>query len=231
MTEQEWLACTDPAPMLEFLLDNASARKLRLFAGACCRRIWHLIQDSRSQKALQVTERYADGLVGQSQQVNAADQALDAAAADAEGHNGQEADAVAAAAYTPPHVIASAYAAAWARADAISLTGSTPQANYEAATRVAFTLERAVQADLIRDIFGNPLRSVAVDLACLAWNDGAVRKMAQAIYDERAFDRLPLLADALEDAGCTEAEILAHCRGPGPHVRGCWVVDLVLGKK
>ena len=68
------------------------------------------------------------------------------------------------------------------------------------------------------------------DPSWLAWNDGAIRKIAQTIYDARAFDRLPLLADALEDAGCTDAAILSHCREPGEHVRGCWVVDLLLGK-
>ncbi len=68
------------------------------------------------------------------------------------------------------------------------------------------------------------------DPAWQAWNDGTVRKLAQLIYDDRAFDRLPLLADALEDAGCTDATILSHCREPGEHVKGCWVVDLLLGK-
>ena len=82
----------------------------------------------------------------------------------------------------------------------------------------------------IRDIVGNPFRPVAVSPTCLAWNDGTVRKIAQAIYDDRAFDRLPILADALEDAGCDDADILAHCRSGGEHVRGCWVVDLLLGK-
>ena len=87
------------------------------------------------------------------------------------------------------------------------------------------------QAHLLRDVVGNPFRSAAVlNPSWLAWNDGAIRKMAQAIYDARAFDRLPLLADALEDAGCTDADILAHCRSGGEHVRGCWVVDLLLGK-
>ncbi len=82
----------------------------------------------------------------------------------------------------------------------------------------------------LRDIFGNPFRPVILDSFWLAWNDGAIRKMAHSIYDDRAFDRLPLLADALEDAGCTDADILSHCRTPGEHVRGCWVVDLLLGK-
>jgi hypothetical protein len=75
-----------------------------------------------------------------------------------------------------------------------------------------------------------PFRKTSLSNAWLAWNDGAIRKMAQAIYDARAFDRLPLLADALEEAGCADADILSHCRTPGEHVRGCWVVDLILSK-
>jgi hypothetical protein len=91
--------------------------------------------------------------------------------------------------------------------------------------------ESAVQASLLRDIVGHPFRIVSHDSSWLAWNDGTIPKIARAIYDERAFERLPILADALEDAGCDNADILTHCRGPGPHVRGCWVVDLLLGKQ
>jgi hypothetical protein len=76
----------------------------------------------------------------------------------------------------------------------------------------------------------NPFRPCTVSPSWLAWNDGAIRKMAQSIYDDRAFDRLPLLADALEEAGCADAALLGHCRSGGEHVRGCWVVDLLLGK-
>ena len=87
------------------------------------------------------------------------------------------------------------------------------------------------QTLILRCIFGPlPFRPVALDPALLAWNDGTIPKMAQVIYDDRAFDRLPLLADALEDAGCADADMLGHCRTPGEHVRGCWVVDLLLGK-
>jgi hypothetical protein len=74
------------------------------------------------------------------------------------------------------------------------------------------------------------LNCTDVETIWLAWNDGIVPKLAQAIYDDRVFDRLPILADALEEAGCTNADILNHCRQPGEHVRGCWVVDLLLGK-
>ena len=90
--------------------------------------------------------------------------------------------------------------------------------------------EWKMHSDLLRDIFGNPFRPVAVDPAWLVWHDGIIGKLAQRIYDERAFADLPILADALEEAGCTNAELLAHCRHPGPHARGCWAVDLLLGK-
>ena len=90
--------------------------------------------------------------------------------------------------------------------------------------------ERKFQSAILRDIC-NPYCSVAITDASLMWNDRTIVRIAQAIYDERAFERLPVLADALAEAGCDDADILAHCRGPGPHVRGCWVVDLLLGKE
>ena len=90
--------------------------------------------------------------------------------------------------------------------------------------------ERSMQTHILHDIFGNPFRPVTINPTWFAWNDDMVRKIAQAIYDERAFDRLPILADALTDAGCDNADILNHCRSEGPHVKGCWVVDLLLDK-
>jgi hypothetical protein len=84
---------------------------------------------------------------------------------------------------------------------------------------------------LLRDVFDNPFRQPNVDSAWLAWNGGMVVNLARAIYDAGRFTDLPILADALEEAGGGDETILAHCRGPGPHVRGCWVVDLVLGKE
>lgn len=98
-------------------------------------------------------------------------------------------------------------------------------------TLVALTdLPRARAVALVREIFGNPFRPVTLDPAWLAWNGGTVPALAQSIYDERAFDRMLILADALEDAGCHDADILAHCRGAGLHALGCWVVDLFLKK-
>ena len=105
----------------------------------------------------------------------------------------------------------------------------------EAARRSAkleiYNAERNAQSELLRCIVHNPFRPVsALSIDLLSWNSGLIFKLAQGIYDDRAFDRLPILADALEEAGCTDADILNHCRQPGEHVRGCWVVDLVLGK-
>ncbi len=92
-------------------------------------------------------------------------------------------------------------------------------------------VERSRQSDLARCIFGNPFQATpTLDPAWLAWHDGTVRRLAEVIYAERQYAHLPVLADALEEAGCTDAAILAHCRGGGEHVRGCWVVDLLLGK-
>jgi hypothetical protein len=107
----------------------------------------------------------------------------------------------------------------------------------EAARRIAATVagtvgrpgEALAQADLVRCLFSNPFRKPAVDPAVLAWNDGAAVRLAEAIYQERAFDRLAVLGDLLEEAGCADAVILAHCRGPGPHARGCFVVDALTG--
>jgi len=94
-----------------------------------------------------------------------------------------------------------------------------------------YPAERPRRARILRDIFGNLFRPAAFDLSWLTWNGCTVAKLAQGIYTDRAFDRLPVLADALTDAGCDEAGILDHCRSEGPHVRGCWVVDLLLGKE
>jgi hypothetical protein len=116
-----------------------------------------------------------------------------------------------------------------------AVTKAPPAATYGGSpTSAAHREELAVHLWLLRDIFGNSFRPVAIDPA---WQMSTVAQLAQAAYDERELPsghldpaRLAVLADALEVAGCTNADILAHLREPGPHVRGCWAVDLVLGK-
>jgi hypothetical protein len=103
----------------------------------------------------------------------------------------------------------------------------TEQALARQARDEARTDEWRAQCDLLRDVAGNPFRPVRVDPSWLLWNGGTVRRVARAIALEGAFEHLPVLADALEEAGCSDVTLLAHLRGPGPHVRGCWAVDLL----
>jgi hypothetical protein len=124
-----------------------------------------------------------------------------------------------------------AAAAAWAAADTAN---GAAWAAWVAAS--AATWDAALVA-LLREVFGNPFRPMAVDPNWLAWRGGTVPRLAQAAYDERELPsghldpaRLAVLADALDDAGCTDLDLLGHLRGPGPHVRGCRILDLLLGK-
>jgi hypothetical protein len=124
--------------------------------------------------------------------------------------------------------VATATAAELAAATAAEGKDYRPGDPATAAFRVAGSAERVSQTSLVHDIFGNPYRPVALEPSWLTWD---VLALACGASEEEAFDRMPILADALQDAGCDNADILDHCRGSGPHVRGCWVVDLVLGKE
>jgi hypothetical protein len=224
MTEAEWLDCTDPKLMLEFLRGKASERKLRLFAVGCCRRVRGLLTSEKSRKAVEVAERYVDGQTGQSELLGAVRGAEREAASSCGPGFGYDAVAAVIAAGDPNTT--SVDAALLAAHNAVNAAGG-PSLH----RRTAFMAERSGQVRLLRCIIGNPFRPVSIQASLLAWSDGTPVRIGQAIYEERAFDRMPILADALEDAGCTDPTILDHCRGPGEHVRGCWVVDLLLGKK
>lgn len=219
MTEAEWLTCNSPALMLEFLYSRGSERKLRLFAVACCRRMWHLLVDVRSRNVLNLAEELADKRASESQIASASLQNWQFIQTTSP-NTVRYSSALAANACTGP----GAWASAWH-------TVSKVQQALGARDPCSNMLEARVQALLLRDIIGNLFRSVVLDTAWLRWNDGTVPKIAQAIYDDRDFSVMPILADALEDAGCDNEDILDHCRQPGEHARGCWAVDLLLGKK
>jgi hypothetical protein len=219
MDEVGWEACTDPETMLPLLVE-AGERKLRLLTCACLRRLWPLLPDGPSRQAVEVGEAWADGLAGRQDLDAAFDAAVDFGVVPAEDPALPQAAAEAvqgAAAVFPDYGAALHAAGEWA------------------ARQGRGNEERATLARLVRCVFGPlPFRGVARDPA---WLTAEVLSLAQAAYEERALPsgglepaRLALLADALEDAGCADAHVLRYLRGPGPHVRGCWPVDLILGK-
>lgn len=217
MTEQEWLTGKNPCLMLkERLPGEVSGRKWRLFAVACCRRIWQLLPDEQSQQAIEVADRFADG--------KANDEEL--AAARSSLHPGPKVDARTAVLNATAH---DAHVAAGLAFRSVAYAAALDRSPDD----IAATLQDELKslATLLRDIFGNPFRPVEVHPSWILWEGGWFKRKAQTIYDERRFADLPLLADALQEAGCTDADILAHLRSPGPHIRGCWAVDLILAKR
>jgi hypothetical protein len=220
--------------MWKFLSDRN--RKARLFEVACCRRVWDALTDERGRTALEVVERYVDGQATE-EELSAARKAAEEAAhfpwpASQGGVPRADQYAVRAAFHAisfheAPH-LSVPYGALAAKARALGLD---PRKVLDKAFQNAWKTEAAIHADFLRDILGPlPFRPVPVDPSWLEWNGGAVVRLAQSIYDDRRFGDLPILADALEESGCTGPDILGHLRSPGPHVRGCWPVDLVLGK-
>jgi hypothetical protein len=243
MTEAEYLAGTDPQRLLDGLYGRVSDRKLRLFAAACCRRIWGLLPHDRSRRAVHVCERYADG-EARKEELRVAygpaawleDTVVPPWAVQV------AAEAAAANAAYPEAADAAVRASLWAldavagtAADAVADPPCSPGAGREGdrwflAFQAAKAAEKAAQCRVLRCVVGNPFRPVLVRRSWLAWHDGAVGKLARSLYDGRRFRDLGVLADALEEAGCADPVLLGHCREPGPHYRGCWALDLLAGR-
>ncbi len=206
MTEAEWLASASPDKMLGLLRTTGavSDRKLRLLACGCCRLAWPLLRKA-SRAAVEIAEQFADGLLDEAARASGARVAREASWNASESRQ--------------------------AAADMVERAFSgTAEEAVEEALGVA-SLERGEVAFLVRELFGNPFHRVTLAPEWLAWEDGCVVKLARGIFEEGAFDRLPILADALEEASCDDRALLGHLRGPGPHARGCWALDLVLGKE
>ncbi len=225
MTEEEWLACDDPERMLREVGPAASARKLRLFMCACCRRVWTLIQELYCRVSVEVTEKYLEG--------EATDTDFSAAADDVgwawslQRTDGSVLAEEAAMYPTVPDPVGGAISCVHCILDCCRYRDCEEKPP-------ARDAEAAAQASLLRCIFGNPFRPVTLDPAPPA----TVLSVAQAAYEARELPsghldpaRHAILADALEETGCTDAAILTHLRSPGPHVRGCFVLDLLLDKR
>jgi hypothetical protein len=233
MTETEWLTCNDPMPMLACLDGQVSNRKLALFACACCQLFCPQVVRERYLRLLDAAERCAAGL--------ATRQDLDATADSCRDRYwrptwqlGESSD------------LANISACRAILAATLAASATDPQRVWtETREARAFAVDAARerlgqgmrarewqrQCELLREIFGNPFHFPEVLVNWSLWNERTIPRLVTAIDQNQAFDRLPILADALEDAGCREADILTHCRQGEPHVRGCWVIDLLLQRE
>jgi hypothetical protein len=216
MTEQEWLATERPWLMLHTIQSSRpSERKVRLFNAAICRRFWDHLPES-SQAILSESEALADGLVQATDEMALCWQANEIVAPFDRQYPTKQ---------FPSDEVRIQRWAAVAVCYAVlpnDLWGAV------AALGEISPIEKEPYSIIFRDVFANPFRPVVLDHS---WLTPKAVALAQQIYDNRAFDRLPVLAGALEEAGCQDEDTLAHCRAPGPHVRGCWVVDLILDKE
>ena len=250
ISEEQWFSAEESNTLLSSLEQHrvitrvpGGRRRLALFTCACCRLVWDLIEDERSRRAVEVSERAAEGQASR-RELAAAEEEAEAVWRGAEQHHHRvhREDPNGAARWRAGAVSSLAHAAHCAAARRFSVM-SAGSAAMTAAAAVMWLAEAteagqqamrammARQAQLVRGIFGNPFRPLPeIDSAWLTWNGGAVRKLAASIHAERRFGDLPVLADALEEAGCADADVLRHCRQGGEHALGCWVIDLLLGK-
>jgi hypothetical protein len=237
VTEAEWLASEQAKDMFRCLRDQFNThrkkvgrRKLRLFGCACCRQHWQYLTDPRSRAAVEYAERLADGEADERLQVVLCEEARLAL------HDGdlRRLDALG---QQPQQERDAEREAEWA---VVALLHRSPESSAYADVAMRFSvgeghqpvhrlwLERLRElALLLRDIFGNPFRIVVFPKS---WRSSTAVALAVGMYKSRDFTAMPVLADALEEAGCSDSAVLAHCREPGTHVRGCWVVDLVLNR-
>jgi hypothetical protein len=257
MTESEWLAYKDPESLESYLWQSLpkgqtrlNFRKLGLFCVACCRRIWPLLIDERSRRAVECFENHLDQLPN-----HIIDEEVIADAMAAEDHlrelyiqNPGHLTAAYLIATETVYILiqelslgcsraavqkstASALTRSQMRPDQphrmLDLCGDGSGVNFDVPQPSPATDELQAQANLLRDIFGNPFHPVIIDPS---WQSNNVLELARNIYQEKAFDGIPVLADALEESGCNGTQLLDHCRQPKSHVRGCWAIDLILGK-
>jgi hypothetical protein len=229
--EAEWNNCRLLYEILALARARMNDRQRRLFAVACCERFARLMPDPRSHHALDVARRFADGDASEAERRLA------------------EADASLAYVEVRDSRLAVQPAIAWSRQAELlaqaALLSVTPGVYYaeDAADCVRWALlaanggghaeqaEEAVQCSVLREIVGPlPFHQPHVDPAWLPYNDSAAWNLAELIDCEQDFAVMPILADALEEAGCADERLLLHCREPADHLRGCWVIDLLLGR-
>ena len=259
MNSVDWATSRSPDLMLNGIRGRESRRKVRLFTIACCRRFLAILADERSRHALEVIEGYVDDNANDIQLQEASEAAEQAfqsqrlrvlasivgseLASQASKEPGGLFRLIDTQAARDAHDAADGDPAAMAASAAWSATASDLElqnagyslidsaigtANQAAAAASDTKVEEEMQAELLRDIFGDPLREIHLDRQFVT---PTITAMSKQMYDSHDFVSMPMLANALEAAGCRDTAILDHCRSPSPHVRGCWVLDLILGKQ
>jgi hypothetical protein len=243
-SERDWLEAAEPDVTLSqmFVTDEEdlsgrrmllpSNRKLRLFGCGCCRRIWHLLSPDWAKDCVLIGEAYADGIVCETELKRRFLKAPESLLGLGGWHVERVAEAASAAGEAR-----SLWALVAAR-DVSAPDGGMKEADFPRPWRRGRqwcpersdqdSVELVAQAALLRDVYGNPFRLTSIDPM---WRTRPVLALAQEMYDSRDFSPMPIFSDALVEAGCEDEAIMAHCRSGEPHVRGCWVVDLILEKE
>jgi hypothetical protein len=229
MNEQDWDTSLDLQVMLGVVGGQLGSRQSRLFACGCCRLVWPLLADPAWRQAVQVSEAFAEGRVDSRELATAWRQGWAADSPDSAGSASLYTSSISPSPSTVAHLV---QRAAWWKA-LREVGGSEPPwtTQQRAAGEEARRQLEQQQCNLLREIAGNPFHRLHIDSLWHEVNDGAVQQLATLIDREHDFSYLPILADALEDAGCNDHVLLGHCRRAGGHVLGCWVLDALLGRK
>jgi hypothetical protein len=246
MTEAEWLACKNPRHLLHFLDGRASSRKFWLFAVAGAGFATQVLPEDMRQEIARVGVSLADETASDDERLrtwNFAQDRMEMFNVENDLYHvwvlsdwqdilaGRRADTRGGTAPDVSRILRNGLAAAQERGFRAARWVIDLESNLSNPPNPLNEAYRTSMCATLHEVFGNPHRPVSCQPDWLRWNDRLIAELAAAVYRERTFDRLPILADALEDAGCADRAILDHLRGPGPHVRGCWVVDLILGKQ
>jgi hypothetical protein len=233
LTESYWLSSTNAAELVECIRGRVSDRKCRLLAVALCRRLSKYLPDPESQAALDVAERWAEGSPSSLELTAARVGAWQVVVRDSPDNFESPIAHLDLGEYYPfPVMRGPREACASYEYGRLAWVVLLENAWAAAASVVYAGIDGgAWQARVVREIIGNPFRKNAMEGSLLVRDDQSVECLAQEIYDQRSFERLPALAETLKDAGFDNADILSHLCGPAKHVRGCWALDQLLGKE
>ncbi|NBO91367.1 MAG: hypothetical protein EBV06_03485 [Planctomycetia bacterium] len=226
LSEDDWFTRPDPGDLLRHLEKTASLRKLRLFACHCCRRLGPLVGAAGVREALLTAERFADGKAN-SDELRTGWRAIRQALAKAPlGTRWERALDAALHACSPDLTFWDAVNVSREAAHALEGDSRPQDSGSFGVGPYVRPREYTYQCVILRELFS--YHTVEISSHLRAWEDGQLARLAQAIYLEQRFDEMPILADALEEAGCTHRSLIDHARETTPHFKGCWLLDALM---